>query len=56
MTPAALERATEAFRRGYRDAREGREHSPKAALGTFVYVDYNEGFLAYVAEAKYHGR
>jgi len=49
MTPNMLERAPQAFRRGYRDARKAGE----AALlvpGTFAEHDYTEGYAAAVTE------
>lgn len=45
LTPAQLERATPAFRRGYNDAINDRPRNPQAAPGTFALCDYVEGYL-----------
>jgi hypothetical protein len=53
MTPRMLERATEAFRRGYNDALHGRKRDPQAPLNTFAFCDYTEGYLARKAEERH---
>jgi hypothetical protein len=55
MTPQMLDRATDAFRRGYRDAYAGREPATLTA-GTFAAHDYAEGYAAAEAEIRRYGR
>ena len=55
MSPNMLERAPQAFRRGYRDARKAGE----AALlvpGTFAEHDYTEGYAAAVTEMLWEAK
>lgn len=55
MTPAMLERATEPFRFGYWDRRDGNApwtRGGEASPGTFVHHDYVEGWNAANAENR----
>lgn len=46
MTPNQLERATQAYRRGYRDAIDGKPAISGCVTGTFGYRDYHDGHEA----------
>jgi hypothetical protein len=52
MTPGLLERASAAFRRGYRECYAGAEPLKLSQAGTFYFLDYMEGFEAALAEMK----
>jgi hypothetical protein len=51
MTPQMLDRASQGFRRGYRDAYEGNSVNPYPN-GVFAYFDWIEGFDAAMAEIR----
>jgi hypothetical protein len=46
LTPQALERATPTYRRGYRDGYNKKEKDATWSPGTFLHLDYNDGYDA----------
>ena len=55
MTPQMLDRASQGFRRGYRDTYNGVTANPYQA-GTFAAYDWDEGASAARAEIKFDAR
>jgi len=56
MTPQMLDRASQGFRRGYRETKNDRQAVNPFQAGTFAHYDWNEGQSAAEAEYKYNER
>ena len=56
LTPAALDRASQGFRRGYRDGAEGRPLVNPYEAGSFAAFDYAEGHKAGENDAAWAAR
>ena len=53
MSPNLLNRASHAFRLGYRDGYFNRANVPNAEQGTFAHRDYCDGYMAGVNDQKW---
>ena len=53
LTPAALARTSQAYRRGYYDAIEGKSFANPYNVDHFAGIDYREGFEAGANDLKW---